>query len=272
LRLADEGLASAEEVRRWTERRREAGEADAIDARVAEGDLAGARQAHSRAAQDARLARIDLAIVSGRSVGESLDVEAALPALREAPSLEASLRDAEANHPELRVRLAALEEMRAQVELADREARPEPTIGASIAREGSAGSPANLIAMGNVSVALPFAQRNRNERARARANVSVAEAEVEGERRGIAAEVERAWQSLRGARERLDIASQAAETIGDAIALVRRGVEAGELAITQIGPTRDRLLAVRSDVIDARREYEQAWIELERATGGEGVR
>ena len=116
-----------EEMRAIAERRRAAGDATGVDVRIAETDLALARQAALVAEQELRTARLRLADVSGWPVEAPPNVPAGLGAPRAVPALDELLRAAEDKHPALRARQAATAEARARVELADREAWPVPS-------------------------------------------------------------------------------------------------------------------------------------------------
>ena len=53
----------------------------------------------------------------------------------------------------------------------------------------------------------------------------------------------------------------------ESLGLLQRGLEAGELPLLEVSFARQRLLDAQLAALDARADYERAWIELERAVG-----
>ena len=258
----------AQQMLEIARRRLAAGDASAIDVRVAETDLAQLQQARVSAQQELRMARIGLAEVSGWPIESPPGVAAALTPPAPVPALGSLLEAARVAHPELRVRRAALTEARARVKLADREAWPAPSIGVQFAREGSAGSPANYILLGRLGIALPFWQQNQGERARSRVDAEVAQADAQLHARAIRARIARAHAELSGAAERLALyTTSVAPQLEDSLSLLRRGFEAGELPLLEVAVARERFWAAQRDALSAYTDYYRALVELEYALG-----
>jgi cobalt-zinc-cadmium efflux system outer membrane protein len=161
-------------------------------------------------------------------------------------------------------------EAHARVELADREAWPAPVFGALVAREGSAGSPANYIVLGTLGLPLPFWQLNQGERARARVDEDVALAEESATARAVRARIARSHAELTSASERLSLfTSTVAPQLEDNLALLRRGFDAGEIPLLNVAVARDQFLAALRDALIAYADYYRALAELEFAVGAE---
>jgi cobalt-zinc-cadmium efflux system outer membrane protein len=268
--IADRIVAFTEEMLVIARRRLAAGDATGIDVRVAETELAQARQAKLAAGQDLMTARIRLAEVTGWPIDTPPSVPAGLGAPRAVPTLAAVMEVAQDRHPELRARQAAVAEAQARVELADREAWPAPVFGALVAREGSAGSPANYIVLGTLGLPLPFWQLNQAERARARVDVDVARAEESATARALRARIARAHAEVASASERLSLfTSTVAPQLENNLALLRRGFDAGEIPLLNVAVARDQFLAALRDALIAYADYYRAHAELEFAVGAE---
>jgi cobalt-zinc-cadmium efflux system outer membrane protein len=267
-RLAEQVVAFSEEVTRVARRRLDAGDGTVIELRVAEAELAQARGAQLDAARALRVARLELAELTGWSIESPPQVSAALPSPRPVPPLAFFARAASEHHPELRARRASVLEARARVELADREAWPTPTFGVQVAREGSAGSPANYIVLGTVGFALPLWQQHQGERARRRVDLDVARAEEEAAARAILARLARAHAELEVAVERVGLARAGVlPALEESLTLLQRGFDAGELPLFEVSFARERFLAAQRDAIAAHGEYCRALAELEYAVG-----
>lgn len=260
----------ADEMRTITRRRFTAGDATAIDVRVADTDFAHAQQAKISAEQELRTARIRLAEFTGWPIDTPPDVVAGLEAPRPVPALADVMRIAADSHPELRARHAAVAEANARAELADREAWPSPVLGVQFTREGSAGSPANYIVLGTVGVPIPFWQLNQGERARARVDEGVARAEESATARALRSRIARAHAELSSASERLALfTSSVSPSLEDSLALLRRGFDAGELPLLTIAVARERFLQAQRDALVAYADYYRALAEMESALGSE---
>lgn len=262
--------AFAEELVRIARRRFQAGDIGSVEVTVAETDFAQARQARLSAQRALRLSRLRLAELTGASLELPPSVAADFGALHPPPALEPLLDRAPAEHPEVRSREAAVLEAKARRELADREAWPVPTLGVQVAREGSAGSPANYIVLGQVGLPLPVWQQNRGERAKTRVDEAVAQTEQSLAVRAWRLRVLRAHAELATASERLTLLTiEVTPSLGAGLALLKKGFEAGELPLLNVTAFRERFLQAQRTTIDAWADYHRARAELEFALGAE---
>lgn len=251
-----------------SQKRLAAGDATGIDVRIAESEQAQARQNELLTAQALRSARIDLAKVSGWPIATPPNVEAELPPAPPAPSLDKVMGAAAARHPQLRAARAAIAHAQAETNVETREARASPVVGVQVAREGSAGSPANYIVLGTVGTTLPFAQRNQGARKRAEVDAGVAKAEERVVARALEAEIARAHAELNTASERLAIFSAGlTPKLEENLTLLQRAFDAGELPLLTVTLARERFFQTQSAALSAYADYYRALSELEFALG-----
>jgi outer membrane protein TolC len=95
----------------------------------------------------------------------------------------------------------------------------------------------------------------------------VAQAEADAFLQRAALRIGSALIELDGAAERLQLLAASGASFADSLSLLRRGLEAGELGLLEISIARQRLLDSQLAALDARADYERAWIELQRAVG-----
>lgn len=265
VRFADDMLGIAR-------RRFAAGELSAIDVRIAQNDLAQARQALIAAEQAARQARLALCESVGWPLAHPPAVDAPLEPPQALPQLSHLLSLAAVNHPELRVRRADIAEAHARSESADAEAWPSPAVGAYVAREGhrralGAEGP-NYIVMGTVGITLPFWQQNQAERGRARADEALAQTQAEAAAVTLRARIAQAHSQLSAALQRLQLfTGEITPALEDSLSLLRRGLEAGEIPLLNVAVARERFLQTQRDALEAYAEYYRALAGVELATG-----
>lgn len=270
LAVAGRIAAFAEDMLAAARRRLAAGDASAIDVRVAEIDRGLALQARLSAEQELRAARIDLATVTGWDLAAPPDVATDLAPPREVPALDAVLGLAREHNPALRVRRAALAEASTRRDLADREAWPTPSLGVELEREGSVDGLASDVLLATLSVPLPLWRRNQELRSRARVDEDLARVDAEAAVRLLEAGVSRAHGAFVTAAGRLALFTSSVEpALEDGLALLQRGFEAGEIGLLELAVVRERLVAARRDALGARADYENALADLELAVGTE---
>ncbi len=273
LTAADRVLALAQELVGIAERRLSAGEVAPLAVRVAQADVAQAREARVAAHAGYEGACLALAELAGHEppivpVGD-------LPSPTQLPSDEELVRIALEHHPALRTRTAARAEARARLDRAEREATPTPTFGLSYGREaGGDYGPTNHVLLGTVRLELPLFSRNQAERAQAEADVEIADAEEEALRASTRARVLRAAAALRAAAERVGVySSELLPALEDNLALVQRTFELGEIDVVLVSVARERFLHTQEAMLHAYGDYHHALHTLEAELGvdiGEG--
>jgi cobalt-zinc-cadmium efflux system outer membrane protein len=254
-------------------RRHAAGDISVIDVKLAENELAQARQAKISAQASYRAARFTLAELSGWPPSSSPQPSGQLEPPRDAPPTGRLLELALQHNPTLRTRGQAMREADARVDLADREAWPEPSLGVAYARESDPGSGTGVaanIGLVTLGIPLPLWQRNQGDRARARADAAVARAERGALDRTLAVQIARAADAVTAAAER--VRAYGAEIIPafeNNLELLRRAFELGELDLLELMVARSRFLDVQRDALSAYADYHDAVSRIEELLGVE---
>jgi cobalt-zinc-cadmium efflux system outer membrane protein len=260
-----EGFASA--LLEVAQRRRKAGDTGAVEVRLAESELAMAQAERLEAARSADEARMALAMVSGWELRHPPEVGATMPRGAPPPGL-AELEAIVGRHPEGRVREARVEEAAARVAVADREGWPVPVFGVQVAREGSAGSPANYTVLGTLAVPLPAWRRGDGERARQRGGLALAKAEKAVAERTRLANLARAHAAALSAAARRDLLEAGVrDALDDSLALLQRGLEAGQFGLLEVAMARNALIQANMKAIDAAHQHLCALADLAHAIG-----
>ncbi len=264
--------ALAEHLVDIARRRRDAGDIADLDVRMAEAELASARQEQLRADGDLIDARLALAELAGWPAETPPDPAGGLEepdiAIDDATLVSYALR----GHPALVALDARVEESEAAVRLSDVEAAPNLDVGVSFAREGAPAGPPNYIAMLTLGAPLPVWNPNSQARERARADRSVARAERDALRAAIGTRVLRAAATLRASRARIDIfVRDVLPNLEANLTLLERGFDVGELGALEVAAATRRVLDVQSDALDAFAEYHRALADLEAEVGREVV-
>ncbi len=254
------------------ERRVQAGDAAPLILRLAEADVAQARQRAVAALQSYRDACLALAEVSGWPVASPPEPIGALSHPHRAPSLSRLTEFAEEHNPELLVRRAAVEEAQLRADLADREAVPNPQLGIQYGYEGGpgvGGTPEHVI-MGRLMFAIPTFQLNQAARARTSAARDVAEARRDALGAVIVARLERLRSAVDAAAERVEsYGTDILPRFEENLAMLRRAFELGEIDLLRVSVALQRFLSVQQQAIGAHVDYFSAVAALEAQVGRE---
>ena len=264
-------LAFQEELLRIVERQIAAGEAAPLMLRLAQAEVAQARQTAVAAAQAHYAARLTLAQLSGWPADRPPTPVGTVDAPRDPPELAALVAMARERLPLLAARKAAVREAEARAVAADREAWTQPALGVQYNREGNRGPEGpNHIVLGSLSFALPAVQRNQGERARARADLQVARAELDAAQALLAGSIARARSEVAAAAERVrSYGSEVIPRLEENLTLLRRSYELGDIDLLALSIGRERFLRIQSDAFVAHLDYFVALAALERAAGAD---
>ncbi|HXE96186.1 MAG TPA: TolC family protein [Dongiaceae bacterium] len=248
LRFARERKTLADELLRIARERHLSGDAAKFEVNLAQTEAARAESDISAAKGRVALARTILAKALGLSSGADLQISGDL----KERSLFDAIRSAPApgERDDLKAAQAEIDASRATISLAEAERLPDLAFRVSYKREGS-----DNIALGGITVTLPFLNPRPGP---------VQEARVQNQRAQIAAEVRQVAISaeIEGTRSAYDAAVEA----------VRR-LEAGGIALQQENETLagesyragkinlSTLLQVRRDALETRREYLERLLE-----------
>jgi len=258
-----------EEVLRVVERQIAAGEAAPLTLRLAQAEVAQARQLVVAMQQAFFASRIRLAQLSGWPVTTPPVPAGTVDSPREPPPLEHLHATAREHLPSLRAASARIEEAEARAALASRSGWPRPSVGVQYRREGNPTSegPYNVV-MGAVSVPIPTFQQNQGDRAGARADVTVAQAELEAAERLLEGQIAEARSEVVAAAQRtLAYGTEILPRFEENLTLLRRAFELGEIDLLALSMGRERFLRIQSDALGAQQDYFVALAGLERVVG-----
>jgi len=248
LRFARDRKTLADELVRIARERHLAGDAARFEVNLAQTEVARAENDVSSAQGRIALARTALAQTLGLSSGAELrivgdikergffDTIRSAPVPRERADLLAALADVEAS--------------RAAILLAEAERLPDLAFRMSYKREGN-----DNIAIGGITVSLPFLNPSQGPVQQARIQNQRAQIVAEVRKAAIAAEIE-------GARRAYDTAVESVRRIEaeglplqqENVSLATESYRAGKINLST-------LLQVRRDVLDTRREYLERLLE-----------
>ena len=266
--VAERSLAVAERVRTAAVRRVETGEASPLEVLVADSDLVHAQQAEVRARQLERDARVQLAGLVGWESEAVPPIEGSLPPVQSPPSLR-ELLVALTESPDLRVRQLAVRAARAGLDAADRAAWPNPSLGLYYGREGDETQVAHvwLVTLG---VQLPLWRRNDRARAQAHADVFRSEREQDAAVVALRTGMARLHVELESAAARVALfQATGLESAAENLTRTERAFELGELSLLEVSQTRQRLLRVVEEEIEARADYYEVAMRLQKLLGRE---
>lgn len=271
-RAAERLLAFQERLQEIASRRFEAGGVSPLVVRIAEGETAQARVSLIAAEQASEAARLRLAELSGWPAANPPEPAGALDPPREAPSLDRIVEVAARYQPVLRTLSASIAEAEARVELADREAWPEPAIGVQIVREGAEGgsSASETVVLGTLSVPIPLWRRNQGDRAAARAELAISSEQASAFARRLGARLARTKGAVDAAARRVAAyGEKILPRFEENLRLIRRAYELGEIDILEVSVARERFLRIQTAALDAYADYFRAAAELESAVGAD---
>lgn len=252
-------------------RRVRAGDASPLTQRLAEADAALARQGAIASRQAYRDACLALAEVAGWRSERPPEPSGPLESPRRPPSRAALLARARAHNPALAEVRAGVAEANARSSLAEREAWPEPSIGAGYEYEGApgAGQPQHVL-MGFVQLPLPVAQLNQAERARAAARADVALAERDALVSRLAVRLERLRSAVTAAFERVEaFGEDILPRFEENLEMLRRAFELGEIDLLSLSVAVEHFLEVQRQALEAYTQYYRAASALEAEVGAE---
>ena len=268
LRAAQRVVQFAERFQQVAERRLAAGETSPLPVRLAESELAEARQARIAAEQDERAAVLSLKTASGWPVEQPLIVAGDLGTPTDAPPVARLVTLARAHDPVLKKRSAAVRRARALLTAARREPWPNPRLGIAYARESEPGGSPATIWRGTFSVPIPVWQANRPERARAEAELEVARAALGTRQRTLDARVRQAAGAVDASAARVRLyTTKILPGFEKSLELVEKAFELGEIDATEVLVARERFLRSQRTALDAYEEYFRARGALEEAVG-----
>ncbi len=249
------------------ERRLAAGDVSPLVVRLAEGEAALAHQRRIAAAQTYEAARLVLAEVAGWPLAHPPEPAGSTERPRPLPPRSRLLEVMAAHQPVQAAARARVEEARARLRLADREAWPEPELGVTWHREGGPNETENVV-LGRLSIPIPLWRRNQGQRAEARAELELAEAELDALESRLAAQLARAVSAVEAAAERVALyGTEILPSFERNLDMLRRAYELGEIDALDVSVAVERFLRTQSEALDAQADYFDAVADLEEILG-----
>ncbi|WP_158542617.1 TolC family protein [Lujinxingia litoralis] len=266
---AEQFVAFARTLRDIASRQVEAGELSPLNLLVAEADLAQTGEVLIEARQGAEALRTQLAAEIGWPTLKLPPIHGELPPIVAAPELDTLLASMAHHHPSVRMRELAVSAGHSQLRLQEREAWPEPTLGLVFGQESGPGADATArTLMVQLSVGLPLWHRNQEGRARARAELELADRQRDATIIALRQRLTDATHALNAAVERVGLyESEVVPQLEQNLSLLQRAYELGEVDIHQVSQTRERLLQVTRQHLDARQTYYESAALLEGLVG-----
>lgn len=273
-RTAARTLGFAERLLDIASRRQQAGEISRLRVRVAEGELARARQAKLASDLNFRLACVHLAEMAGWPPGQLIAPAGELGDPIKVRDPEDLIANVQKEHPALKAREAAVDLGEARVKSAKRDRLPEPWIGVYFGRERepspTGNLPASKIGLVMLTIPLPLWKRNQLARAQTKAELSVASTELEILRYTLALNARRAVDAINTAAERVQTYSrEVVPRFEENLTLLQRAFELGEVDIIEVFVARENFLRIQTEALDAYSTYFDAMYTLETIVGRE---
>lgn len=252
-------------------RRVRAGDVAPLIERLARADAAQARQRAIATFQGYRDVCLGLAEVAGWSVSSPPEPIGELPAPRRAPALVQLARLAREHNPELLLRRAAVDEASLRVDLAHRDAWPDPQVGFQYGYEGAPGGGiAEHVIMGMLQIEIPSFALNQAVRARTSAERDVAEARRDALASVIEVRLERLRTAVDSAAERVEsYGSDILPLFEENLTMLRRAFDLGEIDLLRVSVALERFLSVQQQALSAHVDYFAAVAALEAQIGEE---
>ncbi|MCB9755539.1 MAG: TolC family protein [Myxococcales bacterium] len=254
-----------------TRRRAQAGEISELRVRVAEGELARARQAKLAADLDYRLACVTLTREGGYPIDALIAPVGTLEPPLQVRDIEALITSAAQDHPAVQATSASAERAKAQIVAADRDAWPHPYFGAYFATEGSGISGVagrQTVGLGMIGLPLPLWRRNQGARAQARADLRVIESQRQALQYTLAQKIRWGAEALNTASERVNsYAREVVPKFEANIDLLERAYSLGESSLVEVLVAQERFLRIQTEAINAYSSYFEAVFSLETAVG-----
>ncbi len=246
-------------------RRAQAGEISGLRVRVAEGELAQARQAALDANLTYRLTCIELTEVSGYTTDQTIVPAGDLEWPQVIADTRGLIDKATSEHPAVKTYDAAIARAQANITSADRDRLPHPQVGFAVNSESEPGSGIRAtVALAQIGLPLPFWRRNQGARAQARADLRVAQSQRQALQYTLSQRIRRAVDALNTAALRVSSYSKEVVPRFEAnMTLLERAYALGETNLLEVLVARERFLTIQTEALDAYGKYFEAVYALE---------
>ncbi len=263
VQLAEETAALAEKVTPMTQKRVEAGKANAVEVMRSNVAVASAKIELEHARRTLATARIQLAAQWGSQTADFDAVKGNLEGIKAVPAYSALVARIQSN-PEIARWTAERERRQAALARQKSLARPDITVSAGPRVLGKADDISFVLGF---SIPLPFKNKNQGAIAEAEAEVAKTDSERKTSEINVFKQLDAAYQVLIRATKEVELlnkdvlpfAQQAQEA-------VTQGYEAGRFTQLEILDARRTLIQARNQHLRALSDYHQAMVEIEALT------
>jgi outer membrane protein, heavy metal efflux system len=260
-------VAFAERVMTALELKVTAGDLAPLTLRIAETDVADARQQLLQLELEYRNACVRLATISGWPSARLIEPVGELPRVTEVSAIDlASLVE---KHPAVVSAEADIDAAESRLDAADRDAWPHPALGAYVAHEQEPGVQfASNVALLTLSIPLPVWRRNQEARAEAHAELTVSKADASTLKYEIAQQLEARMNSVRTAARR--VATYSEEMLprfSENLRMLERAFELGEIDLLQVFVAQQRFVTQQRRALEIYAAYVEAVRALELIAG-----
>ncbi len=263
-------VSCSERILQTAQKRAEAGEISNLRVRIAEGELAQAKQRKLAADLDFRISANRLSEAAGWPKERLLVPVGELRLPEKVGDPDAFFDKAMAGHPMIAAQQAAVRTAEARVDAAERDRYPEPMVGAffSREREPSMMTVQTVVGLATVTIPIPIWQRNQKARARAKAELEVAQVELGTIEYRLGLQIKRAVEAVNTAAERVQTyARDVVPRFEENMAMLEAAFELGEADIIEVFVARSRFLSIQSEALEAYDSYYDAIQDFERLVG-----
>lgn len=263
-------VAFSERILQTAEKRAEAGEISNLRVRIAQGELAQARQRKLAAELDFRVSANRLSEAAGWPKDRLLVPVGEMRLPEKVGDPDAFFDRAMEGHPMIAAQQAAVRTAEARVDSAERDRYPEPMVGAFFSREAEPNimPVPTTVGLATVTIPIPIWQRNQKARARAKAELEVAQVELGTIEYRLGLQIKRAVESVNTAAERVQTyARDVVPRFAENMSMLEKAFELGEADIIEVFVARSRFLSIQTEALDAYDNYYRAIQDFERLVG-----
>jgi len=245
-----------------------AGTGTRLDVAQATVQVDRAKQALLLAQNDERNAVLALLNAIGMDEGATVELTDPLPAAIAAPPVDAALRTAQQNRPELKT--MAEREKSASLALSAARSRRLPSLGVDFLGDWSGNHATELLWTRRIAATLSMPLFHADiEAAAARARADYHDVEIQNRQlqRDVEQDVRSSVMNLENANARVAVATENERVAGEALSVARDRRAAGYGSPVEVDRAQDIYRQAREDLIAAQADAAAAQFDLEHATG-----
>ncbi len=263
VQLAEETAAMAEAVTPMTQKRVEAGKANAVEVMRSKVAVASAKIESEQAKRTLATARINLAVQWGAQIADFDTVKGDLEGIKAVPTFSALEQRIQSN-PEISRWSAELDRRYAALAKQKSLAKPDITISAGPRMLGMGDDISFVVGF---SIPLQFKNKNQGAIAQAEAEIAKTDSERKTSEMNLYAQLSTAYQVLLRSTTEVEILDKnVLPGAQQAEAAVTEGYEAGRFTQLEILDARRTLIQARQQRLRALADYHQALAEVEALT------